>query len=392
MTVHLALHGLHTLPPSNVNRDETGAPKTATYGGVQRARVSSQAWKRAMRLHFTAAGTVPAQDLSIRTRHGVGQLATAITALRPDLEGEAAAELAKKVLVFATGASVESSNARRTAAEDAAPTTRETLFLGRRQIARIAELAVQGADDITAHLKTKAHATALKEAASSRDAVDIALFGRMIATGDNLTLDAAVQVAQALAVHHTAVETDFFTAVDDLAAGDDHGASMIGQREFLSPTLYRHAALTGPGLAANLADYAGAMELAQVTAAFIRSFAEAVPAGHITSYAHTTRPAVLIATVTGSPLSHIGAFETPVEPEPGGGHLAPAAARLAQHIQITDTAYGDPAARSWLLTLDPQATEPLHPLADRVTNLAELAEAAAGELDRRTRQSIKEPA
>ncbi|WP_217230764.1 type I-E CRISPR-associated protein Cas7/Cse4/CasC [Streptomyces anulatus] len=392
MTVHLTLHALHTLPPSNVNRDETGAPKTATYGGVLRARVSSQAWKRAMRLRFTTAGLVPAQDLSDRTRHGVGQLAKAITALRPDLEGTPAADLAKKVLVFATGASVESPNARRTGAEGAAPTTRETLFLGRRQIDRIADLAVQGADDITTHLKTKANANAIKQAASSRDAVDIALFGRMIATGDNLTVDAAVQVAHALAVHRTPVESDFFTAVDDLASGDDHGVGMIGQREFLSPTLYRHAALTGPDLAANLADYAGTMDPAQVTAAFVRVFAEAVPAGHITSYAHTTRPDVLIATVTGTPLSHIGAFETPVETVSGGGHLAPAAERLAEHMKATDTAYGDPTARSWLLTLNPQATTPLHTLATRVTNLTELAEAAAGELDRRTQQTLKEPA
>ncbi|MET8605695.1 type I-E CRISPR-associated protein Cas7/Cse4/CasC [Streptomyces rubiginosohelvolus] len=391
MTVHLALHALHTLPPSNVNRDETGAPKTGLYGGVLRARVSSQSWKRAMREHFTTAGLVPAQDLSDRTRNGVGQLAKAITALRPDLEGKAAADLAKKVLVFATGASVESPGARRPAAEDAAPTTRETLFLGRRQISRIADLAVQGADDITAHLKVKANATAIKEAASSRDAVDIALFGRMIATGDNLTLDAAVQVAHALAVHHTPVESDFFTAVDDLAAGDDPGAGMLGQREFLSPTLYRYAALTGPDLAANLAHYAGTMDLAQVTAAFIRAFAESVPHGHITSYAHTTRPDVLIATVTGSPLSHVQAFETPVETV-SGGYLTPAAARLAEHIQATDTAYGTPTDRSWLLTLNPKATAPLATLATGITNLHELAEAASGELDRRTQQALKEPA
>ena len=50
--LYLDLHVLQTVPPSCVNRDDTGSPKTATYGGVNRARVSSQAWKRAMRLKF----------------------------------------------------------------------------------------------------------------------------------------------------------------------------------------------------------------------------------------------------------------------------------------------------------------------------------------------------
>lgn len=392
MSIHLALHALHTLPPSNANRDELGSPKTAVYGGVPRARISSQSWKRAMRTHFSTAGLIPALDLSVRTRQGIGQLATTITQRRPDLDGEQAAALAEKVLVFATGASVDAASGRRKTTVGGAPVTRETLFLGLRQIGRLADLAVQGADDITTFLKTKANANAVKEAAASRDAVDIALFGRMIATGDDLTLDAAVQVSQAIAVHRTPIETDFFTAVDDLATGDDHAAGMVGQREFLSATFYRYAALTGPDLAANLSDYAGTMDVGQVTAALVRAFAEAVPTGHITSYAHTTRPDVLIATVTGSPLSHVGAFETPVETA-SGGHLSTAAGRLAEHIQAADTAYGDPTARSWLLTLAPQATEPLHATATRVTNLTELAENAAGELACRTREkAVKEQA
>lgn len=46
------IYALQTVPPSNINRDDTGSPKTAMYGGVRRARVSSQAWKRAMRESF----------------------------------------------------------------------------------------------------------------------------------------------------------------------------------------------------------------------------------------------------------------------------------------------------------------------------------------------------
>ena len=50
--IYVDFHVLQTVPPSCVNRDDTGSPKTAIYGGVTRARVSSQAWKRAMRLKF----------------------------------------------------------------------------------------------------------------------------------------------------------------------------------------------------------------------------------------------------------------------------------------------------------------------------------------------------
>ncbi|MFK0142611.1 type I-E CRISPR-associated protein Cas7/Cse4/CasC [Streptomyces murinus] len=385
MSVHLVLHALQTLPPSNINRDDLGNPKTAVYGGVPRARVSSQSWKRAMREHFTTASLIPAQDLAVRTRHGISLLAAALHTLRPGLGEEEAAAIAEKVLIAATGASPDTA-ARRP--DTAAPATREILFLGRRQVDRLAQLAAEAADDITAYLKTKAHVTVLKQAVMSKDAVDIALFGRMVAADQDLSLDAAVQVAHALAVHRTTVETDFFTAVDDFTS--DSGAGMIGRGDFVAPTLYRHAVLTGPDLAANLTDYADAMTLEQVTAAFVRSFAEAVPSGKINSHAHTTRPTVLIATVTGAPVNHVSAFETPVATTEGG-HLPAAAARLAEHIAATRTAYGDPDARSWLLTTQPQDTEPLNITAETLPTLRVLADTAAAELALRT-NAIREPA
>ncbi|MER8118973.1 type I-E CRISPR-associated protein Cas7/Cse4/CasC [Streptomyces sp. NPDC094031] len=385
MSVHLVLHALQTLPPSNVNRDDLGNPKTAVYGGVPRARVSSQSWKRAMREHFTTAGLIPAQDLAVRTRHGISLLAAALHTLRPGLGEEEAATIAEKILIAATGASPDTA-ARRP--DTAAPATREILFLGCRQVDRLAHLAADAADDITAYLKTKANVTALKQAVMSKDAVDIALFGRMVAADQDLSLDAAVQVAHALAVHRTPVETDYFTAVDDFTTNS--GAGMIGRADFVAPTLYRHAVLTGPDLAANLTDYADAMTLEQVTAAFVRSFAEAVPSGRINSHAHTTRPTVLIATVTGTPVNHAEAFETPVATTEGG-YLPAAAARLAQHIAATGTAYGDPTARSWLLTTQPQDTEPLNATAEPLPTLRVLADTAAAELALRT-NAVREPA
>ena len=60
------VHVIQTLPPSNINRDDTGSPKTAQYGGVKRARGGSQSWKRAMRLYFNEFG--PDNNVGIRTK------------------------------------------------------------------------------------------------------------------------------------------------------------------------------------------------------------------------------------------------------------------------------------------------------------------------------------
>ena len=44
--LYVDIHVLQTVPSSNINRDDTGAPKTAVYGGTTRSRVSSQSWKK----------------------------------------------------------------------------------------------------------------------------------------------------------------------------------------------------------------------------------------------------------------------------------------------------------------------------------------------------------
>ena len=65
--LYLDMHIIQTVPPSCVNRDDTGSPKTAIYGGTTRARVSSQAWKSAMRKMFRDELFVP-EKLGSRTK------------------------------------------------------------------------------------------------------------------------------------------------------------------------------------------------------------------------------------------------------------------------------------------------------------------------------------
>ena len=94
--IYVDVHVLQTVPPSCVNRDDTGSPKTAVYGGVTRARVSSQAWKRAMRLKFREM--LSAGDVGQRTKLVVDLIAGKILELQPDLSEKKAQQLAQKVL------------------------------------------------------------------------------------------------------------------------------------------------------------------------------------------------------------------------------------------------------------------------------------------------------
>ena len=73
----LDVHVLHTLPYSNVNRDDLGSPKTVVYGGRERTRISSQSWKRVVRHQVEERLGDPA----IRTRRIIGQIAAELVEL-----------------------------------------------------------------------------------------------------------------------------------------------------------------------------------------------------------------------------------------------------------------------------------------------------------------------
>ena len=194
--VFLDLHVLQTMPPNCLNRDDTGSPKTAVYGGVRRARVSSQAWKRAMRIQFNE--DFDASELSVRTKHVFDLVAAEIIKKQPGISPD---EATKKAVAALTAVGVKASG----------KTTDEVkldalFFISARQIKNVAALALGevSAKDVKAALK-------------SNNGVDLALFGRMVATDPDLNCDASAQVAHAISTHHIENEYDFYTAVDDYA-------------------------------------------------------------------------------------------------------------------------------------------------------------------------------
>lgn len=318
------VHILQTVPPSNLNRDDLGSPKHATYGGVRRSRVSSQAWKRATRLAF--ADQVDTADLGVRTKRIARMLATELA--DRGLDADQSARVAKAAIgVLGITEGKKSTD------------TAYLLFFGRLQLAAIAtalaeradELVVLSDKDLEAAVKTLPIAAQL----TTGHPIDVALFGRMVADIPALNVDAAVQVAHALSTHAVDIEFDYFTAVDDENEADESGASMIGTVEFNSATLYRYATVGVHQLLDNLAD-----DEATATAVdlFVDAFARSMPTGHQNSFAHRTMPhLVVVALRTDQPINLVSAFEKPVMPLRSGVAGESLAALAAEFTAVTTT-------------------------------------------------------
>ena len=304
--IYLDIHILQTVPPSCVNRDDTGSPKTARYGGVTRARVSSQAWKRAIRLMFH--DMFSKDEVGIRTKRVVELVKERITALKPD------AEKPEKLAADAL------SNAGVKLAKDNAGTD-ALFFLSAAQASALARLAVAGENDKNAY----------KQALKDNPSVDIALFGRMVASDPSLNYDAAAQVAHAISTHEVRNEFDYFTAMDDLAPEDNAGAAHLDTTEFNSCTMYRYATAGIHELAGHL----GAEEAVRAAVNFVRAFCLSMPTGKQNSFANRTAPEAAYVTIRGDqPVNLAGAFERPVRSF-AGGYEEPSEEALAAYAQKT---------------------------------------------------------
>lgn len=356
------LHVLQTVPPSCINRDDTGSPKTATFGGVTRARVSSQAWKKATRDEFRTRVDIDLDLVGERTLRVTERVAQRMCAQTPGLDLDQARSAASEVLA-AAGIKVKAEKKR---AEDAATElhTGYLVFLSRAQLEALAEIALEVVRG------EKIDKKRAKQAFSDDNAVAVALFGRMIAEAPDLNVDAACQVSHALSVHAASPEFDYFTAVDDNADKENAGAGMIGTVEFVSATLYRYATIDAVRLVENLGSKEAAISAVE---AFIRAFLLSMPTGKQNTFANRTRPGVVLLEVReDQPINLSGAFEDPVDHE--GGALANAAQRLVSQAITEDASYGTAPVRSAILVADASARENVAPILDRAreANLEDL--------------------
>lgn len=314
---YVCVHILQDIPPANLNRDDNGTPKRAVYGGVERLRVSSQAWKRATRKQFEAH--LPKDRLGVRTRRLQGLLTEELTdrGKAPD----EAATLARAALA----------TVKITADKSRSEYSAYLLFAGRAQLAQLANaLAEEGADP------TEVDAASIL---GSLHPLDVALFGRMVADMTKLNVDAAAQVAHAISTHAASPQFDYFTAVDDEQGSDEQGAGMIGTVEFNSGTLYRYAVVGLEQLVDNMGDREAAIA---GVAAFVESFVHSLPSGKQNSFAAHTRPGVVLVEVRGDqPVSLVSAFEAPVRAHLGSGYMAESQRALADFHSREAARWGD---------------------------------------------------
>ncbi len=288
----LDVHAIQTLPPSNINRDDTGSPKTARYGGVTRARVSSQSWKKAMRDYFYKNSEK--SNLGVRTLEIVNYIANKIMKIDENIGLEEAMKLSEE-LINKAGIKTKDQKAK------------ALFFLGDIQATKLAKVAVEGNMD----------KKELQEILRENPAIDIALFGRMVADDPSLNEDASSQVAHAISTHAIQNEFDFFTAVDDLSPEDNAGAGMLGNVEFNSSTLYRYSNVAIHELREQLGDKELTINTIRL---FIESFANSLPTGKVNTFANQTIPQALVVTVRcDRPISLVSAFENPVKANGGYG-------------------------------------------------------------------------
>ncbi|WP_025273590.1 type I-E CRISPR-associated protein Cas7/Cse4/CasC [Haloglycomyces albus] len=318
---------IQSLPPSNVNRDDSGSPKHAEFGGVKRGRIASQSQKRHARIHF--ASHLPELDRATRTSR-IQQL------LDERLAEHADDDTARRLAV----AAVDSFGIDRNKNND--ENLSYMLFCGYRQVDAMADTIIGELDELSgmekAALDKRMKKLNLLGSLESGNPAEVALFGRMVANVTDLNVDAAVQVAHAVSTHRIHNKFDYFTAVDD-ENRDNSGAAMIGNIEFNSATYYRYATVGIHQLLNNLGD----KDLTAMTATeFVRSFALSLPTGNQNGFAHHTRPhAVVVALRSDQPVNLVNAFEDPLKPHSERGFASRSVIQLAQEMKQTTDIWGE---------------------------------------------------
>lgn len=317
--LYVDVHVLQNVPPSCVNRDDTGSPKTAKFGGAVRARVSSQSWKHEMRKYY--GESFGEANVGVRTKKICQMIADEIRRLDDTVSEEGAMKKAAKAWGNA-GIKLDKDNA-----------SSVLMFFSRAQAESIARLAIEDCKE------KKEYEAALKTAPSA----DIALFGRMVAANADLNFDAAAQVAHAISTHAVHNEYDYFTAVDDMNRDDESGAGHLGTIEFNSSTLYRYATVNAVELKGNLED---------ATPNVVRNFAEAfiksMPTGKQNTFANRTMPDYVYITVRkDQPVNLVSAFEKPVKGN--DGYLEESKKALEDYAEGLYTKYDCAPYRTWKL-------------------------------------------
>jgi CRISPR system Cascade subunit CasC len=345
------LHIIQNFAPSNLNRDDTNAPKDCEFGGYRRARISSQCIKRSVRLHPAFTNTVKKAggDIGIRTKRIKKKLCDLFTEIYKKAPEEAEAVAVAVIDLLGLKLSEEEK-------------TEYLLYLGENEVAEIARIAATDWEILEGFKPDKEKGKKKKESASNElrsiqsslaavvsksrkeaksYAADIALFGRMVADSKNMNVDAACQVAHAISTHKVEMEMDYFTAVDDLLPGEESGSDMIGVVEFNSSCFYRYSLIDVKKLEKNLGFNDDLLKAAVL--GYLDASIKAIPTGKQNSMAaqNPAGYARVIVRRDGFPWSLANAFQKPMRPSNDQSIEEASIAQLDDYFNRMSRTYGN---------------------------------------------------
>lgn len=342
MTTFLQLHLLTAYPAANLNRDDTGRPKTLVYGDAPRLRISSQSLKRAWRTSPVFSGAL-AQGLGQRTQR-LGEEVLAHLRDKGMAEGNAieVARSIAKVFGKLDGADGDTPTYIKQLAF-VAPEERERAFA-------LADRALAG-EEIDPQPRDLL--------GTSDSAADIAMFGRMLADAPAFNREAAVQVAHAFTTHSAAVEDDYYVAVDDLKKPDQHddvGTSFIGVQEYGSGLFYQYICVDCDLLTRNLGGDAALA--ADAVEALVHAAAKVSPTGKQASFASRARASYVLAERgEQQPRTLAAAFLKPIRAAGSRGMAEASVEALERFRDNLDAAYGECADARERMLVTPETAE-----------------------------------
>jgi CRISPR system Cascade subunit CasC len=337
------LHIVQAVPYANLNRDDTNSVKTVQYGGVGRTRVSSQSWKRAIRMEVERT----LGQEALRTRRVAERLARHLRT--ENGWPESLAVRAGIYTVVASSIGADAPKKKTEEGEDEVPWgTKAMVYVPATAIGELAVIAEEFRDQLAEaadvpDLKAKEPLLPkdrIDEILRSRNGI-INLLGRMLAELDDAKVDGAVQVAHILTTHETDTEIDYFSAVDDVTAAwrDTTGSAHMGHNEYSAGTFYRYVTVDLADLLQNVGgDEHAARELAM---AFLTATIMSLPQAKKNSTAPHTFPDLITVSVRADrPYSYAAAFEKPVAADRDGGFTGRSIDILATYVTALDKLLG----------------------------------------------------
>lgn len=343
----IQIHLLQNYSPANLNRDDTGSPKDALFGGVRRGRISSQCLKRSMRKSVVFAEAFEKDHLlAVRTKQLPQLLEKALQDLGADpvtiqMIVARASEIGRESTKRKEEEMSEDESEGAETETTAEGATKQLIFLGMDEVYALAgklfNLYRQYGDS-KKWAKAKIADITKALGPSVPRSVDVAMFGRMTTSEAFEDMQAAVQVAHALSTNALSEEFDYYTAVDDLSG--ESGAGMIGDIEYNCSAYYKYLNVHWEQLVKNLGG--DVMVARRAVLALVQAAATAQPTGKQNSFAAHCLPDVVLVEVREKnlPVNYANAFIKPARQSYEQTVMDDSVAKLADYITRVGRAYG----------------------------------------------------